>query len=89
MRGGGGNFGVVTRFTFRLHPVGPTVHGGLIAWPFERADELLAGYRALTVAAPRELTALLIVLRAPPAPFVPRPGTASCSAPWPSATAAT
>ena len=43
LRGGGGNFGVVTRFTFRLHEVGPTVYGGLIAWPFERADEILAG----------------------------------------------
>ena len=41
LRGGGGNFGVVTRFTFRLHEVGPTVYGGLIAWPFERADEIL------------------------------------------------
>ena len=38
LRGGGGNFGVVTRFTFRLHEVGPTVYGGLIAWPFERAE---------------------------------------------------
>ena len=36
------NLGVVTRFTFRLHEVGPTVYGGLIAWPFERADEILA-----------------------------------------------
>ena len=42
LRGGGGNFGVVTRFTFRLHEVGPTVYGGLIAWPFDRADEILA-----------------------------------------------
>ena len=45
LRGGGGNFGVVTRFTFRLHEVGPTVYGGLIAWPFERADEILRAYR--------------------------------------------
>ena len=69
--GGGGNFGVVTRFTFRLHPVGPRVYGGLIAWPFERADEILHAYRAVTMESPRELTAWLILLRAPAAPFVP------------------
>ena len=45
LRGGGGNFGVVTRFTFRLHEVGPMVHGGLIAWPFERAEEIMGAYR--------------------------------------------
>jgi FAD/FMN-containing dehydrogenase len=71
LRGGGGNFGVVTRFTFRLHEVGPTVYGGLIAWPFERADEILRAYRALTAAAPRELAVWLVLLHAPPAPFVP------------------
>jgi FAD/FMN-containing dehydrogenase len=71
LRGGGGNFGVVTRFTFRLHEVGPSVLGGLIAWPFERADEILAAYRSITAAAPRELAAWLVLLVAPPAPFVP------------------
>ena len=71
LRGGGGNFGVVTRFTFRLHEVGPLVHGGLIAWPFERADEIMGAYKAMTAAAPRELAAWLILLHAPPAPFVP------------------
>ena len=71
IRGGGGNFGVVTSFTFRLHEVGPRVYGGLVAWPFERADEVLGAYRALTDDAPRELTAFLLVRRAPPAPFVP------------------
>ena len=48
IRGAGANLGVVTSFTFRLHEVGPTVYGGLIAWPFERADEILRAYRALT-----------------------------------------
>jgi hypothetical protein len=62
---------VVTRFSFQLHPVGPEVHGGLIAWPFERAAEVQAAYRALTAAAPRELAVWLILLTAPPAPFVP------------------
>ena len=71
VRGGGGNFGVVTRFTFRLHAVGPTVFGGLIAWPFARADEILAAYRTLTATAPRELSVWLVLLHAPPAPFIP------------------
>ena len=69
VRGGGGNFGVVTRFTFRLHEVGPTVYGGLIAWPFERADEILrrlpddhgrgaAGARRVADPAPRSAGAV-------------------------------
>ncbi len=69
--GAGSNLGVVTSFTYRLHEVGPTVYGGLIAWPFEQADEVLAAYREFTATAPRELTAFLILRRAPPAPFVP------------------
>ncbi|HKP98840.1 MAG TPA: FAD-binding oxidoreductase, partial [Actinomycetes bacterium] len=73
LRGGGGNLGVATRFTFQLHPVGPQVLGGLIAWPFERAAEVMAAYQALTSAAPRELATWLILLNAPPAPFVPTP----------------
>ncbi|QLG61885.1 FAD-binding oxidoreductase [Halorarum salinum] len=71
VRGAGHHFGVVTSFTFELHEVGPTVYGGLIAWPFERADEFLEAYRELTAEAPRELTAFVIIRRAPPAPFVP------------------
>ncbi len=71
LRGGGGNFGVVTRFTYRLHPVGPTVYGGLIAWPFARAPEVFETYRTLTRDAPRELAVWLVCLRPPPAPFVP------------------
>jgi FAD/FMN-containing dehydrogenase len=72
VRGGGGNFGIVTRFTFRLHEVGPTITGGLRAWSAERVDEVLAAYHELTDAAPRELTAVAVVRLAPPAPFVPR-----------------
>ena len=72
VRGAGANLGVVTRFTYRLHQVGPTVFGGLVAWPFERADEVLPAYRDLTVGAPRELSVWLILRHAPPAPFVPR-----------------
>ena len=71
LRGGGGNFGVVTRFTFRLHQVGPTITGGLILWDADRADEVLAAYRELTESAPRELTAAVVMRIAPPAPFIP------------------
>ena len=71
IRGGGGNFGVVSRFTFRLHEVGPTITGGLIAWGADRAGEVLETYRQITESAPRELTIAAMVLTAPPAPFVP------------------
>ena len=71
VRGGGGNFGVVTRFTFRLHEVGPTITGGLIVWSADRADEVLETYQAVTESAPRELTAAVTVRLAPAAPFIP------------------
>jgi FAD/FMN-containing dehydrogenase len=71
VRGGGGNFGIVTRFTFRVHDVGPMVTGGLMLWSAERADEVFAAYRDLAESAPRELTLAAAVLTAPPAPFVP------------------
>ena len=72
LRGGGGNFGVVTRFTFRLYEVGPQVTGGLILWDGARAAEVQAAYRELTESAPRELCAVLTIRLAPPAPFVPQ-----------------
>lgn len=71
IRGAGANLGVVTSFTFRLHEVGPTIYGGLIAWPFERADEILPAYRTITAEAPRELALWMLLIRAPPMPFVP------------------
>jgi hypothetical protein len=71
VRGAGANLGVVTSFTFGLHEVGPTIYGGLIAWPFERADEILHAYRRFTAEAPRELAVWLNIFRAPTAPFVP------------------
>jgi FAD/FMN-containing dehydrogenase len=71
VRGGGGNFGVVTRFTFRLHEVGPTITGGLMVWSADRVDDVLATYRDLTESAPRELTAAVSLRLAPPAPFLP------------------
>ena len=71
IRGGGGNFGVVTRFTYRLHEVGPMITAGLIAWSADRTREILSAYREITAAAPRELTLASVVRLAPPAPFVP------------------
>jgi hypothetical protein len=71
LRGGGGNYGVATCFTFRLHEVGPSMTGGLIAWSAERADDVLAVYKQLTDTAPRELTAVCTMRLAPPAPFIP------------------
>jgi FAD/FMN-containing dehydrogenase len=73
LRGGGGNFGVVTRFTFRLHEVGPEITGGLVFWDAEEADEVAALYREVAEAAPRELTLVLLMRLAPPAPFIPEP----------------
>ncbi|MGI8685902.1 MAG: FAD-binding oxidoreductase [Acidimicrobiales bacterium] len=71
LRGGGGNLGVATRFTYRVHDVGPTVTAGMIVWSAEHVDEVITAYRELTESAPRELTAVLTVRMAPPAPFLP------------------
>lgn len=71
LRGGGGNFGIVTEFTYRLHPVGPTVLGGMIIWPFSEADRMLRFYREYTQDLPDELTTMMTFATAPPAPFVP------------------
>ena len=71
VRGGGGNFGVVTRFTFRLHQVGPEITGGLMMWDGEWADQVLALYRDVAEAAPRELTLVLVLRTIPAMPFIP------------------
>ena len=71
LRGGGGNFGVVTEFVFRLHEVGPQVTGGLMAWPADRAVEVLETFRQITASAPRELTLVAVRRNAPPSPWVP------------------
>ncbi|MBW3561896.1 MAG: FAD-binding oxidoreductase [Actinobacteria bacterium] len=71
LRGGGGNYGIVTRFTFRLHDVGPAITGGLMVWDGAHAADVLSAYRELTSAAPRELTAAATVRLAPAAPFLP------------------
>lgn len=69
--GGGGNFGVVTSFEFRLRPVGPTVTAGLILYPMEVARDVFALFREVTESADDDFTALLVLRKAPPAPFLP------------------
>jgi FAD/FMN-containing dehydrogenase len=71
IRGGGGNFGVVTRFDFRLHELGPLVLAGLALWPLERAGEVLRGWRDYVDEAPDELSTATVILTAPPEEFVP------------------
>jgi FAD/FMN-containing dehydrogenase len=71
VRGGGGNFGVVTSFEFRLHAVGPMVLSGLIVHPVAQARELLEGYRRFVASAPDEVTAWVVLRKAPPLPFLP------------------
>jgi FAD/FMN-containing dehydrogenase len=71
LTGGGGNFGVTTEFEFRLHPVGPMVHFSLLFWELERAGAALRLARDVVDDLPREAGALIVVLNAPPAPFVP------------------
>ena len=73
VRGGGGNFGVVTEFTYRLHPVGPAIFGGVVLYPRERAQDLLHVYRDWVKTLPDETTTMAVCLSAPPAPFVPEP----------------
>jgi len=65
LRGGGGNFGVVTLFQYRLHQVGPTIVGGLVLHPFQRAAEVLAFYNAFMKTAPDELVAAAVLTTAP------------------------
>jgi hypothetical protein len=71
LRGGGGNFGIVTEFEFRLHPVGPIVFAGPIFWPMEKARQLLRFYREWSAEAPDELMTIVVQRKAPPLPFVP------------------
>jgi FAD/FMN-containing dehydrogenase len=65
VRGGGGNFGVATRLEYQLHPVGPTVTGGLIAHPFERAGDVLRLFRDQTASLPDEQVLFATVAHAP------------------------
>jgi FAD/FMN-containing dehydrogenase len=71
IRGGGGNFGVVTSFEFRLHEVGPQVQFGLFFWELGRGAEMLRLAREVVATLPGDLNVVLAGLNAPPAPFVP------------------
>jgi FAD/FMN-containing dehydrogenase len=71
IRGGGGNFGVVTLFEFELHAVGPQVLAGLVVHPLEDAVSVLKNYRGLVEFAPDELTCWAVMRQAPPLPFLP------------------
>jgi FAD/FMN-containing dehydrogenase len=71
IRGGGGNFGIVTRFEFRLHPVGPDLLSGLIVYPIAQAKSVLQKYRAFAATAPNELSVWVVLRKAPPLPFLP------------------
>ena len=71
LRGGGGNFGVVTEFEFALHPVGPQVFSGLIVFPRAEAPTVLRNYRSFVATAPDELSVWLVLRKAPPLPFLP------------------
>ena len=71
LRGGGGNFGIVTCFEFQLHPVGPQVLAGLIVHPLADAPGLLRAYRGIVADTPDELTCWAVMRQAPPLPFLP------------------
>ncbi|MCU0558978.1 MAG: FAD-binding oxidoreductase [Desulfobacterales bacterium] len=72
IRGGGGNFGAVTSFTFKVHPVGPEVWLSAPIYPLDRAQEVLAAFRDFMEAAPDELMGLAVFWSAPEAPQVPK-----------------
>jgi FAD/FMN-containing dehydrogenase len=72
LRGGGGNFGIVTSFEYRLFPVGPEILGGAIAWHGDDASVVLDAYREFSAAAPRDMTSVAVLRIAPPAPWLPK-----------------
>ncbi|HZD16804.1 MAG TPA: FAD-binding oxidoreductase, partial [Actinomycetota bacterium] len=71
LRGGGGNFGIVTEFEYRLHPVGPELLCGPVLWAMEDGPEVLRHYREWIAAAPRELMTVVGLRKAPPLPLIP------------------
>jgi len=73
LRGGGGNFGVVTAFHLRLHPIGPIVLGGQLMYPAPMAGDLLRFYREFILSAPDEVCGGVAFITAPPEEFVPEP----------------
>jgi FAD/FMN-containing dehydrogenase len=73
LRGGGGNYGIVTKFEFRLHPVGPIVFGGMLIFPRSRAAEVMRAYRDLMETAEDDIGGAVALVCAPPEEFVPEP----------------
>jgi FAD/FMN-containing dehydrogenase len=71
VRGGGGNFGIVTEFEYRLRAVGPTVMSGLLLWPAEKGSQVARFYRDWASSAPDELTTALLLRRAPAVDLIP------------------
>jgi FAD/FMN-containing dehydrogenase len=71
VRGGGGNFGIVTEFEFRCVPLGPQILAGPVIWPMERSGEVLRFYREWVAEAPDELMTIVIHRKAPPLPIIP------------------
>jgi FAD/FMN-containing dehydrogenase len=71
IRGGGGNFGVVTSFDFALHPLGPEIFSGLVIHSFDQAEPILKEYRRVVAGAPDEVTTWAVLRKAPPLPFLP------------------
>jgi FAD/FMN-containing dehydrogenase len=72
IRGGGGNFGIVTEFEFELVPLGPTILAGPIFWPMEESPQVLRFYRDWVADAPDDLMTIVLHRKAPPLPFVPQ-----------------
>ena len=71
LRGGGGNFGIATSFSYRLHPVGPLVLGGPLFWPLDQAHEVLGFVASIAADAPDELGIAFVATLAPPSPVLP------------------
>jgi len=72
IRGGGGNFGVVTQYEFKLHPVGPEILAGLLVFPLEQAKQVLTQYRESIESTPEDLNVWVVLRQAPPLPFLPK-----------------
>lgn len=71
IRGGGGNFGIVASYEYAMRKLGPIVMAGLVAYPMDQAEKVVSFYREFSAAAPNELTCVLLLRIAPPAPFLP------------------
>lgn len=71
LRGGGGNLGIATAFQYRIHPVGPLVTAGMLLYPAHQGSQVLRFFREYLADAPDEMFAVVVLLTAPPAPFVP------------------